>query len=63
MSALYVKWQDASLILKDELVFDRLAGFSLRSKYESLKKDVGDVEGHVRQLAECLDSLNRMQQR
>lgn len=50
-------------MLKDELVFDRLAGFSLRTKYESLKKDTTEVEAHVRQLIECLDSLNRLQQR
>lgn len=55
--------QDASLVLKDELVFDRLAGFSLRTKYDSLKKDTAEVEAHVRQLIECLDSLNRLQQR
>ncbi len=50
-------------MLKDELIFDRLAGFSLRTKFEALKKDVVDVESHVRQLNDCLDSLNRMQQR
>ncbi|XP_059351625.1 uncharacterized protein LOC130691526 isoform X2 [Daphnia carinata] len=55
--------QDASLVLKDELVFDRLAGFSLRTKYESLKKDTAEVEAHVRQLIECLESLTRLQQR
>ncbi|KAK4018014.1 hypothetical protein OUZ56_000084 [Daphnia magna] len=55
--------QDASLVLKDELVFDRLAGFSLRTKYESLKKDTAEVEAHVRQLMECMESLTRLQQR
>ena len=50
-------------MLKDELVFDRLAGFSLRTKYESLKKDTAEVEAHVRQLIECLESLTRLQQR
>nr|CAH0101404.1 unnamed protein product [Daphnia galeata] len=55
--------QDASLVLKDELVFDRLAGFSLRTKYESLKKDTAEVETHVRQLNECMESLTRLQQR
>lgn len=55
--------QDASLVLKDELVFDRLAGFSLRTKYDSLKKDTAEVEAHVRQLMECLESLTRLQQR
>ncbi|XP_046447041.1 uncharacterized protein LOC124196209 isoform X2 [Daphnia pulex] len=55
--------QDASLVLKDELVFDRLAGFSLRTKYDSLKKDTAEVEAHVRQLNECMESLTRLQQR
>ena len=50
-------------MLKDELVFDRLAGFSLRTKYESLKKDTAEVETHVRQLNECMESLTRLQQR
>ena len=50
-------------MLKDELVFDRLAGFSLRTKYESLKKDTAEVETHVRQLNECTESLTRLQQR
>lgn len=50
-------------MLKDELVFDRLAGFSLRTKYESLKKDTAEVEAHVRQLMECMESLTRLQQR
>ena len=51
------------MLLKDELVFDRLAGFSLRTKYESLKREVADVESHRRQLSEQIDSLTRMQQR
>jgi hypothetical protein len=50
-------------VLKDELVFDRLAGFSLRTKYDSLKKDTAEVEAHVRQLNECMESLTRLQQR
>lgn len=50
-------------MLKDELVFDRLAGFSLRTKYESLKKDTAEIEALVRQLTDSLESLNRLQQR
>ena len=50
-------------MLKDELVFDRLAGFSLRTKYESLKKDTAEIEAHVRQLTDSLEALNRLQQR
>ena len=51
------------MLLKDELVFDRLAGFSLRTKYESLRREVVDVETHIRQLSEQIDSLTRAQQR
>ena len=53
----------AVMLLKDELVFDRLAGFSLRTKYESLRREVVDVETHIRQLSEQIDSLTRAQQR
>ncbi len=58
-------WQEVSavMLLKDELVFDRLAGFSLRTKYESLRREVVDVEVHIRQLSEQIESLTRAQQR
>ena len=55
--------QDPSLNLKDELVFDRLAGFSLRTKHEALKKEVAEIETQIRQCTDCLDTLVRMQQR
>lgn len=51
------------LVLKDELCFDRLAVFSLRTRYESLKKDVTEIEAQIRQLNEGLETLTRVQQR
>ena len=56
-------FQDSSLFLKDELVFDRLAAFSVRTKYDALKKEVTDFETQIRQLNDCLDTLVRMQER
>lgn len=58
-----IELQDSLLVLKDELYVDRLSGFSFRTKYDSLKKEVSDIESQIRQLNEGLDSLNRLLQR
>ena len=55
--------QDFPLALKDELYFDRLSGFSFRTRYESLRKEASDIESQIRQLNEALDALGRMLQR
>ena len=50
-------------MLKDELYVDRLSGFSFRTKYDLLKKEVTEIESQIRQLNEGLDSLGRLLQR
>lgn len=55
--------QQQQALTKDELVFDRVGSFSLRTKHELLKKEALDLESRVRQATEGLDSLVRLQQR
>jgi len=55
--------KDTSFVLKDELYVDRLSGFSFRTKYDLLKKEVTEIESQIRQLNEGLDSLGRLLQR
>lgn len=58
--------QDRSYVpvLKDEVLTDRLAASSsARSRQETLRKEMMDLEAEMKQLQDSLDTLLRMQHR
>ncbi|KAG8231650.1 hypothetical protein J437_LFUL013145, partial [Ladona fulva] len=63
-------YADSGLVLppplKNEIVLDRQTGSTiapLLSRYDSLKKDAVELETQIKQTADALDTLIRMQQR
>lgn len=49
--------------LRNELVADRLAAVQVRSKYEALRVEAVELETQIKQLADALDTMVRIQQR
>ncbi|XP_021916286.1 uncharacterized protein LOC110828105 isoform X2 [Zootermopsis nevadensis] len=49
--------------LKNEVVVDRLASITVRSRYDALKKEASELESQIKQLHDALDTLLRIQQR
>ncbi|XP_023227912.1 uncharacterized protein LOC111628370 [Centruroides sculpturatus] len=54
---------DPMLMLRNELVVERIAHLSLPNRSQSLRQDVSNLESQIRQLQEAVDSLTRLQQR
>jgi hypothetical protein len=50
-------------ILKDEVIMERQAAASARSRLEALKKELATLEGEMKTLQDAMDTLIRMQER
>lgn len=58
---MYFFIQESGMLLRNELVIDRLSQLPNRS--QTLRQDVANLEAQIKQLQEAVDSMERMQKR